>query len=81
MPNQCAVCESSVEDIAHIFFLGSKNVIYWQRTGLWSTLMTVFDLDASFSTNVFVILQHLDQQKQVFGVTLWSIWKHRNDMV
>ena len=33
-------------------------------------------------TNVFAILQHLDQQqKQVFSVTLWSIWKHRNNKV
>jgi len=42
--------------------------------------MVVFDIDESFPTNVFAILQHLDQhQKQVFGVTLWSIWKHRNN--
>ncbi|KEH15732.1 hypothetical protein MTR_0607s0040, partial [Medicago truncatula] len=35
-----------------------------------------------FSTNVFAILQHLDQQqKQIFSVTLWSIWKHRNNKV
>jgi len=44
--------------------------------------MDVFDIDASFSTNVFAILQHLDQQqKQVFSLTLWSIWKHRNNKV
>jgi hypothetical protein len=44
--------------------------------------MVVFDYVASFPTNVFVISQHLDQQqKQVFGVTLWSIWKHRNNKV
>jgi len=58
--------ESLVEDIAHIFFLSSKSVLCWQHTGLWSTLMIVLYLDASFSINVFVILQHPDQQKQVF---------------
>jgi len=37
--------------------------------------MTAFDTNASFPTNVFAILQHMDQQqKQVFSVTLWSIW-------
>jgi len=40
---------------------------------------------ASFPTNMLAILQHLDQQQQqqqqVFGVTLWSIWKHRNNKV
>nr|ABN08838.1 Thioredoxin-like fold [Medicago truncatula] len=52
------------------------------RIGLWSPLMATFDTNASFPTNVFAILQHLDQhQKQVFDVTLWSIWKHRNNKV
>jgi len=44
--------------------------------------MAVFYIEASFPTNVFAILRHLDQQqKQVFSVTLWSIWKHRNNKV
>jgi hypothetical protein len=44
--------------------------------------MVVFDHTASFLTNVFPILQHLDrQQRQVFGVTIWSIWKHKNNKV
>jgi len=42
--------KSSIEDGAHIFFLCSKNVLCWQRTGLWSsTLMSFFDPYASFS--------------------------------
>jgi len=44
--------------------------------------MVVINHDANFSTNVFAILQHMNQQqKQVFGLTLWSIWKHRNNKV
>jgi len=44
--------------------------------------MAAIDINASFPKNVFAILEHLDQQqKQVFGVTLWSIWKHRNNKV
>jgi len=76
------VCEEFGEDSTHLFFMCSKSVTCWHRIGLWSPLMTVFDPDASFQTNVFAILQHLDQQqKQVFGVTLWSIWKHGNNKV
>jgi hypothetical protein len=49
----------------------SKGVLCWQHAGLLSDLMVVINLDASFSTNVIVILPHLDQQqKQVFGATL-----------
>jgi ribonuclease HI len=60
----------------------SKSMLCWQRIGLWSPLMAVFDINVSFPTNVFAILQHLDQQqKQIFSVTLWSIWKHRNNKV
>lgn len=44
--------------------------------------MGVFDPTASFETNVFAILQHLDpKQKQVFCLTLCSIWKHSNNKV
>jgi len=65
------VCEESVEDISHLFFMCSKSVLCWQHTGLWSLLLVVFDPAASFLKNVFAILQHLDQQqKQVFSVTL-----------
>jgi hypothetical protein len=44
--------------------------------------MVAFDPAASFPTSGFAIFQHLDQQQQqIFGVTLWSIWKHRNNKV
>ncbi len=56
--DQCAVCEDGDEDNAHLFFMCSKSVFYWQRTGLWNLLMNVFDSAASFLTNVFAILQH-----------------------
>jgi len=76
------VCCDFGEDSTHLFFMCNKSIICWQRSGLWSLLMAVFDIDASFPTNVFAILQHLDQQqKKVFSVTLWSIWKHRNNKV
>jgi hypothetical protein len=80
--DRCAVCDDFGEDSTHLFFMCNKSMICWQRSGLWSILMAVFDIDASFPTNVFAILHHLDQQqKQVFSVTLWSIWKHRNNKV
>ena len=74
------MCEYFGEDSTHLLFTCDKSKICWQRSGLWSLFVVVFDIDASFPTNVFAILQHLDQQqKHVFSVTLWSIWKHRNN--
>ena len=71
----CAVCDKFGEDNTHLFFMCNKNMLCWQHIGLWCPLMTAFDTNASFPTNVFAILQPLDQQqKQVFSVTLWSIW-------
>jgi len=78
----CAVCDELGEDNTHLFFVCSNNMLCRQRIGLWSPLMAAFDTNANFPTNVFAILQHLDQQqKQVFSVTLWSIRKHRNNKV
>jgi len=65
------VCDDFGEDSTHLFFMCDKSKICWQQSGLWSLLMAIFDIDASFSTNVFAILQLLvQQQKQVFSVTL-----------
>ena len=76
------MCDDFGEDCTHLFFMCDKSKVCWQRNGLLSLLMTVFYIDASFPTNVLAILQHLDQQqKKVFSVTLWSIWKHRNNKV
>jgi len=80
--DRCVVCDEFGEDNAHMFFMCSKSMRCWQRIGLWSPLMAAFDTNASFPTNVFSILQDLDQQqKYIFGVTLWSIWKHQNNKV
>jgi hypothetical protein len=80
--DQCTVCEDGDEDSTHLFFICIKSVFCWQRTALWNLLMNVFDPAASFPTNVFAILQLLDQQQmQVFGMTFWSIWTHRNNKV
>ena len=60
----------------------SKSVLSWQHTGLWIDLMAIFDFDKSFLTNVFSILQHLNQhQKKIFVVTLYSISKYRNNEI
>lgn len=76
------MCEGYGEDNTHLFFICSKCVLCLHRTGLCSTLMAAFDPAASFPTSVFAIFQHLDQQQQqIFGVTLWSIWKHINNKV
>lgn len=42
-------------------------------------MLPTLNSSVGFAHNISDILQQLDgQQKQVFGVTLWSLWKHRN---
>ena len=66
------MCDEFGEDSTHLFFMCSKSMLCWQRIGLWSPLMADFNTNTSIPTNAFAILQHLDQQqKQVFGVTLY----------
>jgi len=69
--DRCVAYDDFGEDSTDLFFMCDKSKICWQRSELLSLLMAVFDIDTSFPTNVFAILQHLDQQqKQVFSVTL-----------
>jgi hypothetical protein len=62
------VCDDVAEDSTHMFFMCDKSKICWKQSGLWSLLMVVFDIDASFPTNVFAILQHLDSSKNKFSM-------------
>jgi hypothetical protein len=79
---QClADCDEQDEDSMHLFFACAKSVVRWQHTGLWQSILTSLD-NSIFTLNVFAVLQHLDgQEKHVFGVTLWNIWKNRNNKV
>jgi len=78
----CAVYSDHDEDSSHLFFECTKSVGCWQCVGLWLIIHQVWLTTSSCSTNVFSILQKFDgQQKQMFGVLLWRIWKHRNNKV
>jgi len=65
-----------------MFFECGKSISCWQRIGLcYDILQTILPF-ASCVEIIFSTLQQFDNhQKQVFGVTLWSIWKHRNNRV
>jgi len=81
-PMNCVVCAGPNEDISHLFFECGKSISCWQRTGMWNAILQIVQPSASCVENVFSILQQFDShQKQVFGVTLWSIWQHRNNRV
>jgi len=78
----CVVCAGPYKDNSHLFFDCDKSISCWQQSGLWNDILQSIHPSASFAENIFSILQQFDNhQKQVFVVTLWSIWKHRNNKV
>jgi len=78
----CAICDNYEEDGKHLFFECSKSVGCWQRLGFWSSIQHVWSSTISCAELIFSLVQQLDiTQQQIFSVTLWSIWKHRNNKV
>jgi len=81
-PNICAVCMEKDEDEKHLFFECDKSIVCWQRFNLWNSIYHCWSPNVSCHELIFAILQQLDiPQQQIFAVTLWSIWKQRNNRV
>jgi len=47
---------------------------------IWNIILKVVQPMSSRADNIFSIIQQQDShQKQIFGVTMWSLWKHKNN--
>jgi len=76
------ICDVNDEDNMHLFFQCPKSILVWQRIGIWNELLSTLSSPVSFPAIIFDLLHHLDvQQKQLFWVTLWSLWNHKNNKV
>jgi len=81
-PPTCAICDNDEEDGKHLFFACNKSVGCWQRLGFWPTIQQIWSHTASCADIMFSLLPQLDiAQQQIFAITLWSLWKHRNNKV
>jgi len=78
-PTNCASCDSTHEDLAHVFFACPFATQVWNRTGLWGSIQYALSTTSSATYAIFSILQELSVDLlQRFATVLWSIWKHRN---
>jgi len=60
-------------NIASTFCLNTTKVLF---AGIWLSLLPFIDHTLSFASVAFSSLQYLDvQQKQIYGVILWSFFK------
>jgi hypothetical protein len=75
-PNEYVLCDSSVEDSMHFFFLITIVYIVSKKIGLWNSIVQVVNVNRSMVENVFTLLQVLStDQLATFACILWSIWK------
>jgi len=78
-PTHCVSCDSSQEDMAHLFFHCSFAVQVWRFAGLWSHIQNVIATFVPVTYMIFNLLETLPtEQKQTLAAMVWSIWKHRN---
>ncbi|XP_058742492.1 uncharacterized protein LOC131614986 [Vicia villosa] len=70
------------ENSFHLFIQCSKSIECWIRVGLWPLLQRISSNGELFASVIFSFLQVSNHdQKAIFSVTLWSIWKGRNNQV
>jgi hypothetical protein len=76
-PKICAICNEYDEYGKHLFFECSKSIGCQQRLCFLHYIQQVRSPTSSCPEMIFSLLKHLDiRQKNIFTVTLWSIWKH-----
>ena len=78
-PTTCVSCESSHEDLLHVFFECPFTIQVWNTTGLWGSVQHALTQAASPTEAIFHLLENLSADlSQRMSTVMWSIWKHRN---
>ncbi|XP_039686979.1 uncharacterized protein [Medicago truncatula] len=78
-PTNCASCDSTHEDLHHVFFDFPFAIHVWNRTGLWSSIQHALASITSVVEAIFSLLETLSVELgQQLATVLWSIWKNRN---
>jgi len=78
-PTNCASCDSTHEDLLHVFFVCPFSLQVWHKTGLWSSVSHAVSTTNSATEAIFHLLENLSADlTQRLASVIWSIWKHRN---
>ena len=78
-PTNWASCNSTHEDLMHVFFACPFAIQVWKRTCLWGSVQHALSTTASATEAIFYLLESLSVDlTQRLSSVIWSIWKHRN---
>jgi len=78
-PTNCASCDSTHEDLLHVFFACPFALKVWNRTGLLGSVQHAVSTTNSATEAIFYLLANLSADlTQRLTFVIWSIWKHRN---
>ncbi|KAK2365042.1 hypothetical protein QL285_089842 [Trifolium repens] len=81
-PLVCPLCNVEGEDSKHVFFSCPSSQNVWSMSTFSQVVSSAANSDNDVNTVIFNILQHLSKDDAaLFGCTLWSIWKQRNNQI
>jgi len=66
--DRCTICDNFGEDNTHMFFMGNKSMLCWQRIVLWNPLMAFFMLMPVFQTMYLLSCNTWTSSKSKFSV-------------
>jgi len=74
-PTHYNTCDSTHEDLLHVFFACPFVIQVWNRTGLWSSVQHTLSHMASVSAAIFSLLEKLSAELlQRLSTVIWSLW-------
>ena len=74
-----AYCDSTHEDLLHVFFDCPFAIQEWNRTGLWGSVQHTLSHTASSTDAIFSLLENLSAElSQRLSTVISSLWKHCN---
>ena len=78
--DRCVHCNSSFENDWHVFFGCEKLEPVWSAAYLWHVIRENLEIADRFVSLFFQLLDFLQHEQLLsFVMTLWCIWKRRND--
>lgn len=78
--DRCVFCERSYENDWHLFFGCDETKSVWEEAELWHIISANLERAGGFVALFFQLLEELlYHQISTFTMTLWGIWKRRNN--
>jgi len=78
--DHCVMCDKSYENDWHVFFVFDKLASLWEVAEIWHIIKENQEVADGFVSLFFQLLEQLpNQQLLIFAMTLWYIWKRRNE--